>query len=687
MIGSFSRCSMIPCLHFRRIHHGFSFLNVLLQFSYHRHSLLSASELKYPDEDSNSRSFPSNTPLNNSKETPFVSSAVNRVTASNQCYGKELDEVKSRNRMITDYIRSGDLDSAYNVFENMPVRTTVTWNSMLAGYTKIAGRIEDARQLFDNIPEPDIVSYNTMLNCYMHNCGIKSAQAFFDQMVFTDTASWNTMVSGFCQNGMMDQAYQLFQVMPEKNNVSWNLMISGYAGIGDLISAEKLFRNAPSQCVVAWTAMVTGYMKSRKVDLAEKVFDEMPEKNLVTWNTMVSGYVENGRADDGLKLFRKMVETGVKPNPSTLSSVLLGCSNLSSLKLGKQVHQFVNKSPLSLHTMVNTSLVSMYCKCGDLDGAWKLFLAISHKDIVTWNAMISGYAQHGASEKALWLFDTMKKKGMRPDWITFIGVLSACNHAGLVDLGIQYFDSLQKDYKIKAKPDHFTCMVDLLGRAGKLLEALDLIKSMPFKPHPAIFGTLLGACRVHKNLELAEFAARNLLDCDPSNAAGYVQLANVYAAMRKWDCVSKVRRLMKDDKVIKFPGYSWIEVKSTVHEFRSADRLHPELGLIHEKLNRLEKKMRLAGYVPVLEFALHDVGDQQKEKLLLWHSEKLAIAYGLLRMPAGVPIRVFKNLRVCGDCHEATKFISALEGREIIVRDNSRFHHFQNGKCSCGDYW
>ncbi|XP_024986222.1 pentatricopeptide repeat-containing protein At4g16835, mitochondrial isoform X2 [Cynara cardunculus var. scolymus] len=631
MIGSFSRCSMIPCLHFRRIHHGFSFLNVLLQFSYHRHSLLSASELKYPDEDSNSRSFPSNTPLNNSKETPFVSSAVNRVTASNQCYGKELDEVKSRNRMITDYIRSGDLDSAYNVFENMPVRTTVTWNSMLAGYTKIAGRIEDARQLFDNIPEPDIVSYNTMLNCYMHNCGIKSAQAFFDQMVFTDTASWNTMVSGFCQNGMMDQAYQLFQVMPEKNNVSWNLMISGYAGIGDLISAEKLFRNAPSQCVVAWTAMVTGYMKSRKVDLAEKVFDEMPEKNLVTWNTMVSGYVENGRADDGLKLFRKMVETGVKPNPSTLSSVLLGCSNLSSLKLG--------------------------------------------------------YAQHGASEKALWLFDTMKKKGMRPDWITFIGVLSACNHAGLVDLGIQYFDSLQKDYKIKAKPDHFTCMVDLLGRAGKLLEALDLIKSMPFKPHPAIFGTLLGACRVHKNLELAEFAARNLLDCDPSNAAGYVQLANVYAAMRKWDCVSKVRRLMKDDKVIKFPGYSWIEVKSTVHEFRSADRLHPELGLIHEKLNRLEKKMRLAGYVPVLEFALHDVGDQQKEKLLLWHSEKLAIAYGLLRMPAGVPIRVFKNLRVCGDCHEATKFISALEGREIIVRDNSRFHHFQNGKCSCGDYW
>ncbi|KAI3707393.1 hypothetical protein L6452_25861 [Arctium lappa] len=370
---------MIRCLHFRRIHHGLSFLNVLLQPSYHRHSLFSASKLKYPDEDRNSRSFPSNTPSNNSEVSHLVSASVNRVTTGNQCYGKELDEVKSWNRMITDYIRHGDLHSAHNVFENMSVRTTVTWNSMLAGYTKIAGRIEDARQLFDKIPEPDIVSYNTMLNCYMHNCGIKAAQAFFDQMLFRDTASWNTMVSGFCQNGMIDQAYQLFQVMPEKNNVSWNLMISGYAGIGDLISAEKLFRNAPSQCVVAWTAMVTGYMKSRKVDLAEKVFDEMPEKNLVTWNTMVS-------------------------------------------------------------------------------------------------------------------------------------------------------------------------------------------------------------------------------------------------------------------------GYSWIEIKHSVHEFRSSDRLHPELDLIHEKLNHLEKKMRLAGYVPVLEFALHDVGDQQKEKLLLWHSEKLAIAYGLIRITENARVVIIGEL-------------------------------------------
>ncbi|GJY30684.1 pentatricopeptide repeat-containing protein [Tanacetum coccineum] len=590
--------------------------------------------------------------------------------------------------MITNYIRQGDLVSAHNVFQNMLIKTTVTYNSMLAGYVKMSStKLDDARHLFDKIPQPDIVSYNIMLNCYMSKCGVKAAHTFFHGMLFRDTASWNTMMSGFCQNGMMDEAYQLFRKMPQKNNVSWNVMISGYVGVGDLVSAENLFRTSPFKCVVAWTAMVTGYMKCRKVDLAEKVFCEMPERNLVTWNTMVSGYVENGRSNDGLKLFKAMVETGVKPNPSTISSVLLGCSNLSSLKLGKQVHQFVIKTPLSLHTVVNTSLISMYCKCGHLDCAWKLFLKISDKDTVTWNAMISGYAQHGDGEKALLLFDNMRIERFRPDWITFIGVLSACNHAGLVSLGIQYFDSMQKDYQIKPKPDHFTLMVDLLGRAGKLVEALNLIKIMPFKPHPAIYGTLLGACRVHKNLELAEYAAKNLLDCDLSSAAGYVQLANIYAALKKWDCVSKVRRLMKDNKVIKYPGYSWIEINNCVHEFRSGDRIHPELGLIHEKLNQMEKKMKVAGYVPVLEFALHNVGDQQKEKLLLWHSEKLAIAYGLIKMPAWVPILVFKNLRVCGDCHEATKFISRIEKREIIVRDNLRFHHFKDGKCSCGDYW
>ncbi|KAL5723992.1 hypothetical protein ACHQM5_007313 [Ranunculus cassubicifolius] len=595
--------------------------------------------------------------------------------------------IVTSNKLITNYIRSGNLDAARLVFQNMPVKTTITWNSILAGYSKKPGRLNDARQLFDEMPERDVVSYNTMLACYFHNSHVSNGWEFFRRIPIKDIATWNTMISGLSQNGKMAEAFQLFSVMPEKNSVSWSAMISGYVEAGDLNSAVSLFEQAPVKSVVAWTAIITGYMKGEKIELAEKVFDEMPMRNLVTWNTMISGYVENGLAEDGLKLFRKMVGVGERPNPSTFSSVLLGCSNLSALQLGKQVHQLLCKLPLYHNTTVGTSLISMYCKCGELDDAGKLFCEMSHKDAVTWNSMISGYAQHGFGEIALQLFDEMMAKRIKPDRITFVGVLSACNHAGLVDLGIQYFDSMEREHGIEAMPDHYSCMVDLLGRAGLLNKAVDLINKMPFKPHCAIFGTLLGACRVHKNLELAEYAAQKLLDLDPKSSAGYVQLANAYAATNKWDQVARVRQLMRDNKVVKTPGYSWIEMKNVVHEFRSGDRLHRELASIHKKLSELEKRMKLAGYVPDLDFALHNVEEEQKERILLRHSEKLAIAFGLISSPPRTSIRVFKNLRICGDCHTAIKYISKLEEREIIVRDTTRFHHFRNGTCSCGDYW
>ncbi|XP_057977495.1 pentatricopeptide repeat-containing protein At4g16835, mitochondrial [Malania oleifera] len=673
---------------------NWAYLNSFSQTK-HQYSSFSTSIIQNPYAIPNKKLFPANFPSSFPGKAYLVFTGKMATTAitgrvvvkSITSDERELCDVIASNRLITEYTRAGDLDSALSVFHSMTIKTTVTWNSVLAGYVKTPGKIKDARELFDKIPEPDTISYNTMLACYLHNSGLETARVFFDQMPIKDTASWNTMISGFSQNGMMDEARNLFLAMPEKNSVSWNAMISGYVESGDLDMAVELFRGAPVKSVVAWTAMITGFMKFRKIELAERLFKEMPVKNLVTWNSMIAGYVENCRAEYGLKLFRRMVEAGVKPNPSSLSSVLLGCSNLSALALGRQVHQLIYKSPLYSSTTVGTSLLSMYCKCGDLEDAWKLFIEMPQKDVVTWNAMISGYAQHGVAEKALCLFNEMSNGGIKPDWITFVAVLLACNHAGLVDTGVQYFESMVRDYRIEAEPDHYTCMVDLFGRAGMLVEAVDLIKKMPFRPHPAIFGTLLGACRIHKNLELAEFAAKNLLDLDPASAAGYVQLANVYAAMNRWGHVARVRRSMKDHRVVKTPGYSWIEVKAVVHEFRSGDRIHPELASIHEKLYDLEKKMKWAGYVPDLEFALHDVGEEQKEQLLLWHSEKLAIAFGLIRVPLGTPIRVFKNLRVCGDCHCATKYISAIEGREIIVRDTTRFHHFRDGICSCGDYW
>lgn len=622
------------------------------------------------------------------KEEDASSSSSSSSSATSYLRQCDLkDEIVASNREIVRHIREGDTGSARRVFDGMRVRTTVTWNSVLAGYAKTPGKIMEARKLFDEIPERDCVSYNIMLSCYLHSFGVNMALDFFRKMPVKNSASWNTLISGYARDGDMVHAHDLFLEMPEKNEVSWSAMISGYVECGDLVSAEKFFEAAPVKSVVACTAMVTGYMKFGMVGEAEKLFSQISNKNIVTWNAVIAGYVGNSRSEDGLKVFRHMMGCGMMPNSSTLSSILLGCSNLSALQLGKQVHQFISKTPLYGDTTAGTSLISMYSKCGDLKGAWKVFLEMDQRDVVTWSAMISGFAQHGLGKLALDLFDEMVKDGMKPSSNTFVGVLMACNHAGLVEKGMEYFNSMVRDYGVEVGPDHYSCMVDLLGRAGKLEEAVALIKKMPFKPHPAMFGTLLGACRAHKNVEIAEFAANMLLEIDPRSVTAYIQLANIYASMNMWDRVGVLWRSMRERKVVKSPGYSWTEVRSRIHEFRSGDCVHPELSSIHLKLNELGSRMKLAGYVPILECSLHDVGEEQKERLLLWHSEKLAIAFGLIKLPPGIPIRVFKNLRVCRDCHVATKYISAIEGREIIVRDTTRFHHFKDGVCSCGDYW
>ncbi|CAN6470619.1 unnamed protein product [Victoria cruziana] len=599
---------------------------------------------------------------------------------------KVTPAILASNREIAWHVRGGDVETARKVFDKMPERTTVTWNSLLAGYAK-PGSLVVARELFDRIPNPDVVSWNTMVSCYIQNGELEAAFAVFNRMAVKDTTSWNTMISGFSRSRRMEEAVRLFQAMPIKNVVSWNAMLAGYVHCGDMEKALYLFNVIPKKNVVSWTAMVSGYMQQGKVEEATELFARMRAPNLVTWNAMMAGYVQNARAEDALRLFRSMLELRIWPNQSTFSSVLAGCGSLAALGTGRQVHQYVCKTKFCSDTTTGTSLLSMYCKCGELEDARKVFEGMPVRDVVTWNAIIAGYAQHGFGKTALCFYEKMKRIEIQADGITFVALLSACNHAGLVDLGRSYFKAMLDDHAIEPKPDHYIVMVDLLGRAGSLKEAVALIHTMPFPPHSAIFATLLGACRTHRNVNFAKYAAEKLLELDPANAAAYVQLSNVYATMGLWDDVSQIRRSMRSNAVVKNPGCSWIEVKNQVHQFRSSDRLHQELTLIHKKLDELQKAMKLAGYVPDLTCALHYVKDEQKEVILSHHSEKLAIAFGLISTRAGTRIKVFKNLRVCVDCHTAIKFISAIEGREIIVRDAVRFHHFTNGSCSCGDYW
>ncbi|KAG0476057.1 hypothetical protein HPP92_012504 [Vanilla planifolia] len=508
-------------------------------------------------------------------------------------------------------------------------------------------------------------------------------------MPVKDAASWNTMVSGLARRGLVDEARLLFMSIPDRNSVSWNAIVSGFIQAGDVSSAEEYFAQAPNKNdIVLRTAMIAGYLSSGNVERAWELFDSMQFRNTVSWNAMISGLVENDLAEEGLKLFRRMIAAEEEqPNSSTVSSALLACSHLSGLQSGRQIHQWISKFPAALDVNVGTSLVSMYCKCGDLRSACKLFEEMPVKDLVSWNAMISGYAQHGNGLKAIELFEEMKGWGLKPNWITFVAVLSACNHAGFLDLGMHYFEFMEGEYAVKPQADHYSCMVDLFCRAGLLNKAVELIHLMPFKQHPVTFGTILRASRIQKNFELAEFAAGKLIELEPHNAGAYVQLANVYSSLRRWDDVARVRKWMKENLAVKMPGYSWMQVGEAVHKFRCGDRLHSHLDLIYKKLEELWKQMKLAGYVPDFDFALHNLGDEQKEMMLMRHSEKLAIAFGLISTSPRTTLRIFKNLRVCGDCHNAIKYISIIEERDIILRDNTRFHHFTNGKCSCGDYW
>lgn len=377
----------------------------------------------------------------------------------------------------------------------------------------------------------------------------------------------------------------------------------------------------------------------------------------------------------------------VKPNSVTLVSVLLACAHLASQKQCKLIHGYIIKGGFNSNLVIVTALIDTYANCGILEVAHQLFDQMSEKNVVSWSAMIAAYGMHGLGEEAISLFHQMQMTGILPNHITFVSLLSACSYSGLVLEGRQYFNSMVQYYCIVPRVVHYACMVDLLGRAGHLHEAWDLIKTMPLEPGASVWGALLGACRVHCNIELGQYAAEQLFELEPKNAGCYVLLANIYAAAGRWEDVARVRTMMKDRAVKKTPGYSCTEVNNRVHAFVMGDRSHPQSKEIYEMLETLERKMEAVGYVPDTNFVLHDVEEEVKESMLSTHSEKLALAFGLISTSPGTPLWITKNLRICGNCHSVTKLISKIAMREIYMRDANRFHYFKDGMCSCKDYW
>ncbi|XP_057849662.2 pentatricopeptide repeat-containing protein At4g02750 [Cryptomeria japonica] len=597
-------------------------------------------------------------------------------------------------------------------------------SALIDMYAK-CGRVWKAHKLFDKTPQRNVFSWNALISGYAQNSVLDEALQLFKEMPHRNVVSWNAMIVGYTQNGFLEEALKLFEEMHERNVVSWTAIIAGYAQNGLVVKALEFFNQMQGEgikadsstfasilpaCaklgaldkgveihkliiesgllsdVVVVTALIDMYAKCGKMNKACTLFEAMAQRNAVSWNAIIAGYTQNGFVEKALEIFKQMQFTGVKPTSATFVSVLPAYAKLGALEQGIEIHLKIIEYGFLSDAAIANALMDMYAKCGCIQKARKLFDKMHNQTVVSWTVMIAGYAMHGFSKDAFNLFELMKHSGTNPDHVSFICVLFACSHAGLVDKGCKYFN-LMGDFYIMPTMDHYVCIVDLLGRAGYLEESLNVILKMPISLDVVVWICLVGACRSHRNTVLGEFVATLLFELDPKNAAPYILLSNIYADMGKWGDVQNVRKLMKDKGIEKKPGCSWIEVQKTVHVFRVGDRSHPQTQEIYSKLEKLSCEMKVDGYIPEKRPLINDVEEEDKELFLCHHSEKLAIAFGLLNTSSKTTIRVVKNLRICGDCHNATKSISKIVAREIVVRDANRFHHFKYGQCSCGDYW
>ncbi|WCJ39579.1 Tetratricopeptide repeat (TPR)-like superfamily protein [Euphorbia peplus] len=553
------------------------------------------------------------------------------------------------------------------------------------------GHLSHSLSLFNNTQNPNVFFYSSIIHSHVSHHLHQKALFFYIQMLSQDISPNGFTFSSILkacpiQPGRVIHGHSIKLGLDSELYVR-TCLVDVYARVGDVGSASKLFEDMSERNLVSVTAMITCYSKNGLVKDARALFDELQERDLVSWNVMIDGYVQNGLANEGLMLFRQMLKARVRPNEVTVLAVLSACGQIGALESGKWVHSYIQNNTIEINAHVATALIDMYSKCGSLENARLVFERIRNKDIVVWNSMITGYATHGFSQDALQLFDEMCTLGYKPTDITFIAVLNACSHAGFVNDGWRFFRSMRDDYGIEPKIEHCGCMVNLLGRARHLKEAYEFVKNMDIEPDPILWGTLLAACRLHGNLALGEEISEVLIEKNLANSGTYILLSNIYAAAGNWEAVAKMRTLLKDSGIEKEPGCSSIEVRNRVHEFLAGDLRHPKSKEIYMMLEEIDGWLKAHGYTPQTDIVLHDLGDEQKQKSLKVHSEKLAIAFGLITTKPGTTIKIVKNLRVCLDCHAVMKLISKVTCRKIIMRDRNRFHHFVNGLCSCGDYW
>ncbi|OIW19949.1 hypothetical protein TanjilG_30883 [Lupinus angustifolius] len=571
------------------------------------------------------------------------------------------------NALIGFYTKCGIIDDVVWLFERMKVRDVITWTEMVGAYMEF-GLVDLAFKIFNDMPEKNAVSYNALL-------------------------------SGFCQNGEGLKTLDLFINMVEEGleltDFSLTSVVNACSLVADYNVSKQVhgfvlkFGCGSNACIEA--ALLDMYTRCEKMADAKNMFVrwELEELRDVAWTSMICGYARNGELDEAISLVHRSQSEGKMIMDEVASvSMLSLCGTIGCHDIGKQIHCNALKFGFESNMGVGNAVVSMYFKCGNVDDAIKMFEDMPLNDVVSWNTLISGHLLHRQGDRALDIWSLMQKKGIKPDQVTFIFIISAyrLTNLNLVDDCRNLFNSMRTLYQIEPTSEHYSSFVSVLGYWGLLEEAEETIKKMPFEPSTPVWRALLDSCRLHKNTTIEKRVARNILALEPKDPYTYILVSNLYSAYGRWHCSEVVRENMKEKGFRKHPAQSWIICEKKIHSFYLRDKSHPQEKDIYSGLDILIMECLKAGYEPDTSFVLLEVEEFQKKHFLFYHSAKLAAAYGILMTKPGKPIRIVKNILLCGDCHTFFKYLSVVAKRDIFLRDSSGFHCFSNGQCSCNDY-
>ncbi|CAK7348740.1 unnamed protein product [Dovyalis caffra] len=640
------------------------------------------------------------------------------------------------NSLIIMYSRNGKIKLASRVFDSMKDHSLSSWNSIISSYTTL-GYLRDAWNLFCKMErsgtKPDVITWNSILSGHALHSSYKEVIIILRRMQAAgfrpnprsitsvlqavvklgllnfgkeihgyvirnglnyDVYVGTSLLDMYVKNECLNRSRAIFDNMKNRNIVAWNSLISGYSFKGHFDEAKRLLNRMKEEGIkpdlITWNSLVAGYSVCGHTKEALALIHDIKilglTPNVVSWTALVSGCSQNGNYRESFDVFVQMQQEGIEPNSATISTLLRTCGGLSLLQKGKEIHCLSIRKGFIEDEYVATALIDTYSKSGDIESAHEVFKS-AEKTLASWNCMIMGFAINGLGREAIALFDGMQGAGILPDAITFTALLSGCKNSGLVEEGWKCFDMMSNDNDIKPTIEHYSCMADLLGRAGYLDEAWDFIQTMPIEPDASVWGAMLGSCRIHGNIEFAEIAAKKLFKLEPYNSANYVLMMSLYAMSNRWEDLDCIKDLMDAKGIKPRQVWSWIQIDQRVHLFSAGGIPHQDEGEIYYELYQLVSELKKFGYVPDINCVYQKIDEVEKEKVLLSHTEKLAIAYGLIKTRSNAPIRVIKNTRICSDCHTAAKYISLVRSREIFLRDGVRFHHFKAGKCSCDDYW